>query len=125
MQENQTDAIYREQTAALYDTISTGLEGDVSFYVDEARNSGAPVLELGCGTGRILIPIAETGIEIVGLDAAQSMLDIARRKVAALPEETQRRIELTEGDMRHFDLGRRFSLVLIPYRAFLHLLTVE
>jgi hypothetical protein len=53
------------------------------------------------------------------------MLAIARQKVAGLPEETQKRIQLVEGDMRDFDLGRRFSLILIPFRAFLHLLTVE
>jgi ubiquinone/menaquinone biosynthesis C-methylase UbiE len=125
MQEYQPDDIYRQQTAELYDTISTGLDGDVRFYVEEAQKAGSPVLELGCGTGRILLPIAESGIEIVGLDAAASMLAIARQKVAALPEETQNRLQLVEGDMRRFDLGRRFPLILIPFRAFLHLLTVE
>jgi len=125
MQENEPDNIYREQTAELYDAISTGLQGDVPFYVEEAVRAGGPVLELGAGTGRILIPIAEAGIEIVGLDAAASMLNIARRKVAALSEEARRLVTLVEGDMRAFDLKRRFSLILIPYRAFLHLLTVD
>lgn len=125
MQDYQPDDIYRQQTAELYDTISTGLKGDVNFYVEEAQRAGSPVLELGCGTGRILFPIAKAGIEIVGLDAAPSMLAIAREKVAALPDATQNRIQLVEGDMRSFDLGRRFSLILIPFRAFLHLLSVE
>jgi ubiquinone/menaquinone biosynthesis C-methylase UbiE len=125
MREYLPDDIYRQQTAELYDTISTGLDGDVRFYVEEAQRAGSPVLELGCGTGRILLPIAEAGIEVVGLDAAPSMLAIARQKVAALPEETKSRIQLVEGDMRRFDCGRRFSLILIPFRAFLHLLTAE
>ncbi len=125
MNEFQSDGIYRDQTAELYDTFSTGLVGDVEFYVEEAKRAGSPVLELGCGTGRILIPIAEAGVEIVGLDAAASMLSIASNKVSRLPEEIQTRIQLVVGDMRAFDLGRKFSLILIPYRAFLHLLTVE
>lgn len=125
MQDYQPDEIYRQQTAELYDTISTGLEGDVQFYLEEAERSGSPVLELGCGTGRILIPIAEAGIEVVGLDAAPSMLAVARQKVAALPRETQACIQLIEGDMKRFDLEQRFSLILIPFRAFLHLLRVE
>lgn len=56
---------YDRADAAFYDYYATGLEGDVQFYVEEARKSGSPVLELGCGTGRILIPIAEAGISIL------------------------------------------------------------
>lgn len=116
---------YDRLDAAFYDYYSTGLEGDVDFYVAEARLAGSTVLELGCGTGRILIPIAQAGVPIVGLDRSPSMLAIARGKVARLPAEVQGRIELVEGDMRSFDLDRRFDLILIPYRAFLHLLTPE
>ena len=116
---------YDRLDAALYDYYSTGVEGDVPFYVEEAQRAGGPVLELGCGTGRILIPTAEAGVEIAGLDRAPSMLAIARDKVARLDPAVQRRIQLVEGDMRDFNLGRRFKLVTIPYRAFLHLLTGE
>ncbi len=116
---------YERLDAAFYDHYAGGLEGDVPFYVEEARRAGSPVLELGCGTGRILIPIAEAGIDIVGLDLSPAMLALAQAKVAALPAETQRRIELVQGDMRDFSLGRRFQLIAIPYRAFLHLMTPE
>ncbi len=116
---------YDRADAAFYDYCATGLEGDVQFYIEEARKAGSPVLELGCGTGRILIPVAEAGISIVGLDRAPTMLSIASQKIARLNVETQRRIELVEGDMRDFSLGRRFKLATIPYRAFLHLLTSE
>ncbi len=115
---------YDRLDAALYDHYQSGVDGDVAFYVEEARTAGA-ALEIGCGTGRILIPIAEAGVEIVGLDLAPSMLTVAREKVAKLPAETQRRIELVQGDMREFTLDARVPLVTIPYRAFLHLLTVE
>ena len=116
---------YDRVDAAFYDYHATGLEGDVQFYVEEAQKAGSPVLELGCGTGRILIPIAESGISIVGLDRAPNMLSIAREKISRLNVETQSRIKLVEGDMRNFSLDKCFKLVMIPYRAFLHLLTPE
>jgi SAM-dependent methyltransferase len=116
---------YDRVDAALYDYYQTGLEGDVPFYVEEARKAGSPVLELGCGTGRVLLPVAEAGVTIVGLDRAPAMLSIARQKISRLSAETQRRIELVEGDMRDFSLAQRFKLVMIPYRAFLHLLTAK
>ena len=108
-----------------YDHYQSGVEGDVEFYVERAARAGGPVLELGCGTGRILIPIARAGVTIVGLDRAPGMLAVARAKVARLAPEVRGRIELVEADMRSFALGRRFPLVMIPYRAFLHMLTVE
>jgi len=100
---------YAQAYAALYEYRATGLDGDVQFYVEEAQRAGSPVLELGCGTGRILIPVAQAGVTITGLDLSVPMLDIARRKVAALDADTQDRIELVEGDMRRFSLGRRFE----------------
>jgi len=114
---------YDRLDAAFYDYYSLGVEGDVQFYVEEARQSGSPVLEIGCGTGRILLPVAESGSSIVGLDRAPAMLAILRQKLSKYSAETQRRVELLEGDMRNFSLGRRFKLITIPYRAFLHLLT--
>src|SRR5262245_15543552 len=114
---------YDRLDAAFYDYYSLGLEGDVQFYIEEARKAGPPVLEIGCGTGRILLPIAESGVRIVGLDRAPSMLAVLRQKLAQYSVETQSRVELVEGDMRSFSLSQRFALVMIPYRAFLHLLT--
>ena len=118
---------YDRLDASLYDSYATGPteEGDIQFYVAEARSADSPVLELGCGTGRILIPVAEAGVEIVGLDLAPAMLAVARHKIARLGAETQGRIRLVEGDMRDFSLGQRFNLIMIPFRAFHHLLTPE
>ncbi len=116
---------YDRKDALFYDHYATGVPGDVEFYAAEARRAGSPVIELACGTGRVLIAVAEAGVEIVGLDRAPSMLTLARDKVAKLPAETRRRIELVQGDMREFALGRKFKLAMIPYRAFLHLLTPD
>ena len=116
---------YDRTNAAYYDFLSRGMPGDVEFYLKEIRGTGSPVLELGCGTGRLLVPIALEGFEVVGLDRAPSMLEIARDKVGQLPPDVRERIEIVDGDMRDISLNRRFKLVIIPYRAFLHLLTVE
>ena len=116
---------YDRTDAGIYDSFSTGLDGDEAFYVEEAVKAGGPVLEIGCGTGRIMIPIAEAGVPVVGLDRAPAMLEVSRRKIAGLPEETGRRIRIVEGDMRTFSLERRFPLAIIPYRAFLHMMTSD
>jgi SAM-dependent methyltransferase len=98
---------------------------DVSFFVGAARESGGQVLEIGCGTGRILIPTARAGVAIVGLDLSPAMLTVCRERVAAEPADVRSRIDLVQGDMRDFHLGSRFSLVTVPFRPFQHLLTVD
>ncbi len=98
---------------------------DVAFFVDEAVRSKGPVLEVGCGTGRVLIPTARAGVEIVGLDSSPRMLEECSRHLRTEPSSVQQKVTLVPGDMRRFDLGRRFSLITIPFRPFQHLLTVE
>jgi SAM-dependent methyltransferase len=98
---------------------------DVAFFVDAARAAGSPVLEVGCGTGRVLIRTARAGIDIVGLDASAAMLAVCRERLQNEPEAVQSRVQLVQADMRAFDLRRRFTLVTIPFRPFQHLITVE
>jgi len=98
---------------------------DVAFFVEAARESGGPVLEIGCGTGRVLIPTAQAGVEIVGLDLSSHMLRVCRQRLRREPEEVQARVELVQGDMRDFKLSRTFKLVTMPFRPFQHLTTVE
>lgn len=111
--------------ADVYDLIYAGYEQDIPFYVELAQEAEPPVLELACGTGRVLIPVAEAGVTVWGLDSSAEMLRVAREKVASLLPEVQTRIRLVEGDMTDFALEGRFGLIYIPFRAFLHLLTVE
>jgi SAM-dependent methyltransferase len=98
---------------------------DVPFYVEAAKESGGPVLELGCGTGRILIPTARAGVEIVGLDSSTHMLGVCRARLAEEPVRIASLATLTQGDMRDFRIGRAFRLVTMPFRSFQHLLTVD
>jgi SAM-dependent methyltransferase len=98
---------------------------DVAFFIEAAQASGNPVLEVGCGTGRVLIPLARAGVEIAGLDHSPRMLDVCRRRLRDEPADVQSRVRLVEGDMRRFELGRSFTLAAIPFRPFQHLLTVD
>ena len=98
---------------------------DIAFLVDAAKEAGGPVLELGCGTGRVLIPTARAGLDIVGLDLSPHMLTVCRQRLLNEPADVQTRVELVQGDMRRFDLGQRFALVTLPFRPFQHLLTVD
>lgn len=113
--------------AEFYDSVVPYRERqDVDFFVEMAQRSGGPVLEVGCGTGRILIPTARAGIEIVGLDASPFMLLVCKKKLSSQPESVQSKVTgLVQGDMRAFELEREFILVTIPFRPFQHLLTVE
>jgi len=98
---------------------------DVAFFVEAAKESGEPVLEVGCGTGRVLIPTAQAGVEIVGLDLSPHMLEVCRGRLKAESEEVRSRVQLVQGDMRQFELSRTFRLVTLPFRPFQHLTTVE
>jgi ubiquinone/menaquinone biosynthesis C-methylase UbiE len=117
--------VYEGWASTYYDSFAAGLDGDVEFYIGEARREGSPVLELGCGTGRISIPIAEADVDIVGLDLSGDMLAIAQEKVKKRGPGIQQRIEFIQGDMSDFSLGRQFRLVMIPYRSFLALTTAD
>jgi SAM-dependent methyltransferase len=93
------------------------LKGDIDFYLDLARQAEGPVLEHGAGTGRVLIPLAREGFEVTGVDSSASMLTIARRRLA----QAGLRAELIQAPMQQFEAPGRYSLVLIPARAFQHL----
>jgi SAM-dependent methyltransferase len=108
------------------------IRGDVAFYPRWARKAGGPVLELGCGTGRVSIPLARAGFDVTGLDLSPHMLAVARGKWIRLagsrpPAHPQLpgAVRWVEGDMERFDLERRFRLIIIPFRAFQHLMTPE
>jgi SAM-dependent methyltransferase len=100
----------------LYDAENHDFAPDGPFFLDLARQTGGPVLELACGTGRLTIPLAREGIAIAGIDRSPAMLDHARRKSGSLP------IRWIEADARHFDLGASFSLIFASPVTFQHML---
>lgn len=103
-----------------YDRAYASRVADIAYYVDLARTTRGPVLEYGVGTGRIALPIAELGREVVGVDSSREMLRVLRSKLARRPELAAR-IALRRGDMRRVRLQRRFPLVIAPFNAVLHL----
>ena len=112
--------------ADLYDdVVPYANRPDVAFFVEAAVASGGPVLELGCGTGRVLLPIARAGVEAVGLDQSASMLAVCRGRLDLEEAAVRSRVQLVEADMREFDLPRRFALITIPFRPFQHLTSVD
>ncbi|MBM4117035.1 class I SAM-dependent methyltransferase [bacterium] len=98
---------------------------DLEFYRALAAAAGGPVLELGCGTGRVMLPMLRAGAEVCGIDSSRGMLAVCVEKIAREPETVRRRAHLLLADMRNFALGRRFALAVAPFRSFQHLLTVE
>ena len=111
---------YGEVAARYYDAAYAHDQADVAFYAALARETGGPVLEIGCGTGRVLLPIARTGVDAVGIDRSPAMLAALRAKG---PPPTLR---LVTAAMDDFDLGgERFRLAYSAFRAFQHLETVE
>lgn len=98
---------------------------DVNFYADLARKARGAVLELGCGTGRVLVPCAAAGAMITGLDLSDLMIEACRRKLEAQPAEVQTRATLVVGDMTAFELNADFALVILPFRGIQHLIDVD
>ena len=111
--------------AETYDARTFGFPGELDFWIARARESGGPVLELACGTGRVSWPIARAGVDIVGIDLSPAMLERAEAKRASAPNEVAARARFERGDMADFALDERFALVIIPFRAFQALLTIE
>jgi SAM-dependent methyltransferase len=106
-----------DRIARLYDPWSASVVEDIEFYLDRARRSGGPVVELGVGTGRLAIPIAADGIEVIGIDSSEGMLEVARER-AALAGVT---LDLRYGDFRHPPVEGPVPLVTIPFRSLLHM----
>jgi SAM-dependent methyltransferase len=112
--------------ADFYDPVYDSLgRKDVQFYIDCAVKSGGSVLELGCGTGRVLIPTAQAGCKITGLDVSAYMLDKCREKLAGLPADVRSRVRLVQADMTAFDTGEKYALITVPFRPFQHLIVVD
>ena len=106
--------------AELYDPWSRSVTEDVGFYVAEARRAGGPVVELGIGTGRIAIPIAQSGIPVVGIDSSREMLAACNRRAEA--EGVAELIDLRLGDLRSPPINEQVPLLICPFRSYLHLL---
>ena len=114
----------------LYDSVPLyAARQDIGFYLEEAKRArgagGRHVLEVGCGTGRILLPIARAGIPITGIDGSRQMLERCRAKLSGGGGGGGERVTLAQYDMRNFELGERFALIIAPFRVVQHLTTID
>jgi SAM-dependent methyltransferase len=106
---------------ALYDLLFDQFDYGLDFYLGLARAAKGPVLDVTCGTGRVLLPCLQAGVDIDGLDFFPAMLETLRGKAAALGFKPA----LYQADMAGFQLARRYALIVIPFNAFVHNLTTE
>ncbi|GIK43676.1 MAG: type 12 methyltransferase [Chloroflexota bacterium] len=105
--------------ARYYDLLYGALDEDLPMWQTLTETTDGPILEVGCGTGRLLVPLAEAGHTLTGLDLSPVALDAARTKIKAAG--LTRRVSLHQADMRDFDLSQKnFALAFIPLNTFLH-----
>jgi SAM-dependent methyltransferase len=109
--------------ARFYDLDFGEADADLFMYQQFASRCGSPILELGCGTGRVLLPLARQGYQITGVDLSLPMLEVARGKVAA--EDLSERVTFSQQDMRELELGDRFNLAFAAINSFMHLLNTD
>ena len=118
-----TDQCFSNADALMYDESMSDWPGEIDYYfklANAVREKGQAVLDIACGTGRVALRLAQTGARVVGMDLAADMLAVAQQKTLDLPN-----VRWIQGDMRAFDLGERFGLVIIPVHSFQFMLTPQ
>jgi SAM-dependent methyltransferase len=105
----------------LYDLLFDSLDFDIPYWLETAQSAGGPVLEIACGTGRILLPIRRAGIDIEGLDASPAMIGRLKDKAGAAGLSVRAEV----ADMREFSMGRRFSRIFCGFNGFAHCETIQ
>ena len=110
--------------ARFYDMEYRNVSDDLEFYRQFAERCGEPILELGCGAGRVLESLAKAGLRVTGIDMSLPMLALARQHLA---EDTrlEKHVRLQEADMRSFSIRTRFRMCLCAINSFMHLMTTE
>lgn len=115
--------------AELYDYEYRHRRADIHFYKQLARNrmefAPGTVLDLACGSGRLLVPLARDGHRVVGVDRSPAMLAAAARRVARLPKGRREQCQLARGDIRSFALGHEATLAIVAFHGVQHLLSDE
>src|SRR5580765_4977095 len=106
---------------ALYDIFFERLDLGLDFYLGLAQAAGGPVLDVACGTGRIMLPCLKAGVDVEGLDLFPGMLSRLRQKASALGFDPK----LHQANMAAFRLSRRYAFIMIPFNAFVHNLTAD
>jgi SAM-dependent methyltransferase len=108
-----------DRFARFYDADMGDFADDLPFYRELARRIDGPILDAMCGTGRVVVPLAQAGFSCVGLDISPAMIAIVERKIDTFG--LRQRLRAAQGDVRAFNLPERFGLILAPMNSFMHL----
>lgn len=114
-----------ERFAFWYDLDQGGYEDDIPFYLALAQRTGSPILEAGCGTGRLVLALARAGYRVVGVEQLPAMLARAKAKVLAAGPRLARRVRLVQADLRNLALEQRFVLAILAVNTLMHLAEAE
>lgn len=114
-----------QQFASFYDIYVGAWLDDLPFYLEYAKGSSSPMLEVGAGSGRLTIPFLESGLSVTAVDASASMLAILRSRLSKNSDEVKRRARVILSDIRTLELGTAFDLIIVPYYTFNYLLKEE
>jgi SAM-dependent methyltransferase len=107
------------KSAGLYDLDQRdNLVVDIPFYIEYADKQNGNILDLGCGTGRVSIELAKAGHFVTGLDLSEEMLRIYKNKLEGLEKNIQDKIDIIYGNMANFKINKKYSLIIMPFRAF-------
>lgn len=113
------NADFYDTIARFYDAENAGMVDDLPLYSALARQVGGPVLDVGCGTGRVMLHLAQEGYRVVGMDHSEAMLARGQRKLEMLPD-LKAQVSFVWGDVLNSDLDGRFKLVIMSYNGFMH-----
>lgn len=110
---------FYESCVRYYDAENVDFVEDLILYSTLADEAGDPILDLGCGTGRVMLHLAQDGYRTVGLDRSEAMLERGRRKLKSMPDLAPR-ARFVHGDALNPALDERFKLIIVPYNTFMH-----
>lgn len=110
---------FYETIARFYDAENRDMTDDLELYSELAAETGSPILDIGCGTGRVMLHLAQEGHRVVGIDYSEAMLARGRRKLG-LMRDLESEVAFVHGDALQTDLDQRFKLIIVPYNGFMH-----
>ena len=110
-----------DKWAHVYDIIYSQYKPDINYYIKKAVQTKGPVLEIGCGTGRIYLEALKRKADITGFDISPKMLKVLKNKASKLGLKPK----VSCQDMKKFRYKKKFKLIIIPFRAFLHNITIQ